>query len=356
MSILLIVIGLLIFLLVIMDVLVTTLTMRGGGILTSRLSTWLWKCALILHRYRSSNHNFLLVAGWLILVGIPLVWYGLVWTGWTFVFSADEMAVVEATKQTPASLLERIYFVGYTISTLGLGEFVPKGIFWQISTSVASTTGFALVTLSFAYLLPVVSAAARTRSLAVYITTLGGTPDEILQRGWTGKDFGQLDQHLINLTPMILQTAENHLTYPVLHFFHSVERSRSNALSLVALDDALTLLQYGVHPEIRPDPSALESCRRAIAAYLKTLRSAYLEPSDTSPPLPPLENLRQWGIPTLRDRDFYDNIQALEKRRRLLLALLENDGWTWESVASIDTSNRGTSLDDETTTYQAVLR
>jgi hypothetical protein len=69
-----------------------------------------------------------------------------------------------------------------------------------------------------------------------------------------------------------------------------------------------------------------------------------------------LENLRRWGIPTLRDRDFQDNAQPLDKCRRLLLALLENDGWTWDNVASIETSNRGTSLDDETTTYQAVLR
>lgn len=42
---------------------------------------------------------------------------------------------------------------------------------------------------------------------------------------------------------MLSQLGESHLTYPVLHYFHSVDRTKAIALSLTTLDDALTLLE-----------------------------------------------------------------------------------------------------------------
>lgn len=346
MQVLLFILGFSLLVLVAMDVLVTTLTMRGGGVLTSRLSIWLWRVALRLHGWRA-NHRLLLATSWAILMGIALSWYILFWMGWTLLFLSSDLAVVKSPEaNVPANFWERFYFVGYTISTLGLGTYGPVSTFWQVLTAIASMTGFALITLTFAYLLPVVSAAARTRRVAVYITSLGGTADDILIRAWTGKDFGKLDQHFINLAPMLIQTAENHFIYPVLHFFHSLERSRSIAQSVVVLDEAVTLLLYGVQPMYRPDSSVLTSIRRANAVYLKTLRSAYFEPADRDPPLPPLQSLKQFGIPTVSDEEFYESLQPISSRRRMLLAMLENDGWTWDNVGSLKSSNRGGSLDD----------
>ena len=348
MQILLFFLGTSLLILVTLDILVTTLTMRGGGILTSRLSTWIWQIALRIH-YRHKNHKLLLVTSWAILMSIALSWYFLFWIGWSLVFISSDSAVVKGPENnTPAGIWERIYFVGYTISTLGLGKYIPSNPFWQILTAIASMTGFALITVTFAYLLPVVSAAANARKVAMYITSLGGTADDILIRAWTGQDFGKLDQHLINLSPMVIQAAENHLTYPILHFFHSLDRARSIAQSIVALDEALTLLQYGVKPPHRPDHTVLNSIRRAIAIYLKTLRSAYLKPSIQNPPHPPLEQLRKAEIPTVSDLEFSQAIKPIYQRRRLLLAMLENDGWTWDNIASLQTTNRGHNLDDET--------
>lgn len=135
---------------------------------------------------------------------------------------------------------------------------------------------------------------------------------------------------------------------PALHYFHTKERSRSLALSIVALDEAITLLKYGVYGDCRPDPASLNTARRACSAFLKTLKSDYIEPDDCEPKLIPLELLRREGIPTVEDVTFHQATKYINKRRRLLLALVQNDGWNWDAVASSHTTNRATSLDDDT--------
>lgn len=346
--------GICLLLLATVDVLVTTLTVKGGGPLTTWISACIWRRSLQIHQWKP-NHRLLVMTGRTILVGLPVLWFSLTWLGWTLIFSAVETAVMNTQTDIPASFTERIYFTGYTLSTLGLGDFEPKGAIWQIVTAIASTNGFFLISLCIAYLLPVVSAATQQRQLSLYIAALGGSPDEIISRAWNGKDFGQFDQHLIALTPLVVGISEKYLTYPILHYFHSVDRSRVLAQSLVALDEALTFLLYGVEEEARPDPAALRSARRACSVFLKTLRSAYIDPAPESPPPPCLGLLYRAQIPTVKEREFYQGVELISQRRQLLLALLHHDGWTWDSVASTQTTTRTQEFDDVTMAEKGVL-
>lgn len=354
MQLLLIILGLFILTLVTIDVLITTLTLGGGGPITSRITTWVWKLSLKIH-HRHSFHRMLATVGWILLVSIAVIWYVGAFIGWVLLFDSTVTAVVNASSKQPADMWETIYFVGYTLSTLGMGDYQPQGIVWQMATVIASTNGFFLVTLSIAYLLPVVSAATEKRAFAVYISSLGGTADEILMASWNGKDFQNLDSHLSSITTSLTQLGEKHLTYPILHYFHSVERSRSLSLSLVALDEALTLLHYAIPPEYQPSKATLNSARRASAAFLKTLKSAYLESAKLEPPLIKLELLRTKGIPTVSDREFVKATKHVCQRRKLLLALVENDGWNWDAIASTQTTSRASNLDDETAIDDVIL-
>ena len=355
MSALLLIIGLVLLAVISSDVLVTTLTLRGGGFLTDRLSSWLWHGATKMHR-RNANHRLLATIGLLLVLGMAFLWYLMTWVAWSLIFNSFSEAIVNSSDKAPASIWGRIYFTIYTLTTLGRGDYVPQTTFWHLLTGLASANGFFLVTLSIAYLFPVVSAAIQKRSLAIHVSTLGGTGDEILVNAWNGKDFGNLDQHLINLTPLIIGLSEQHLAYPVLHYFHTRERSRSLPLSLAALDEAMTLLQYAVPPEHRPDAASLNPARRACSAFLKTLKSDYIEPENYEPSLIPLKLLERHGIPTVGDRAFKQNIKHVSTRRKLLLALVRNDGWSWDAIASSLTTNRATSLDDETIIDSVILK
>lgn len=353
-SVLLLILGFTLLAVVSSDVLVTTLTVKGGGFLTNRLSTWFWHGATKMHKY-NTNHRLLGAIGLLLILGMLLLWYLLTLVSWSLIFCSFQDAIVNSSNKEPASIWGRIYFTAYTLTTLGRGDYLPQSTFWHLLTGLAAANGFFLVTLSIAYLFPIISAATQKRTLSVYLASLGGTGDEILTNTWNGKDFGNLDQHLIALTPLISELGEKHLTYPVLHYFHNRERTRCLPLSIAAFDEALTLLEYAVLEEHRPDPAALNTARRACAAFLKTLRSAYLEPSNYEPPLIPLELLKIKGIPTISDRAFKQATTHITKRRRLLLALVQNDGWSWDAVASSKTTNRGGNLDDYTTIDQTVL-
>ena len=241
MSVLLLILGLTLLATVSSDVLVTTLTVEGGGFLTNRVCSWIWHQATLLHKH-NNNHRLLGTVGLLITVGIAVLWYLLTWVSWSLIFCSFQDAILNSSNEQPASTWGRIYFTAYTITTLGRGDYLPSAVIWHLLAGLAAANGFFLVTLSIAYLFPVVSAATQKRALAVYITSLGGTADQILTRAWNGKNFGNLDQHLINLTPLIVELGEKHLTYPVLHYFHTRERSRCLPLSISALDEAITLL------------------------------------------------------------------------------------------------------------------
>ncbi|MBD1913509.1 MULTISPECIES: potassium channel family protein [unclassified Leptolyngbya] len=338
--------GALILLIVFVDVLVTTLILGGGGPLTNRILGKIWRFVLRIHHWHP-NHHLLFLISWLLLIFTAWLWFSLAFLGWCLIFSSSDQALVKASTGEYANLWERIYFVLYTLSTLGLGDFEPSNTFWQFATAIASISGFALLSLIITYLLPVVSAATNKRQLALYISSLGGTPEEILTRAWNGKDFGQLNQHFISLTSQITLLGEQHVTYPILYYFHSAERSRSFALSLVALDEALTLLSYGVSTSVRPDPASIGPLRRANASFLKTLTSAYLKPSRHCLPPPSLEELRAYGIPTVSHHKFEEALEMLELRRRALLTLIWEDGWPSNAAKPLHTLSRANDLDDD---------
>ena len=354
MSVLLLILGFVLLAVTSSDVLVTTLAVRGGGFLTNRFSSFLWHSATRLHR-RNTNHRLLAAAGFLLILGMTLIWYLCTWAAWSLIFCSFDNAIVNSSNGEPASTWGRIYFVAYTITTLGRGDYQPSSTIWHLLTGLSAANGFFLVTLSIAYLFPVVSAATEKRILAVTISCLGGTADEILIKAWNGKDFGNLDQHLINLAPLIVALGEKHLTYPVLHYFHTPLRSRCLPLSMVALDEAMNILQYAVPLEYRPDMAALVPVRRSCAAFLTTLKSNYIKPSLKDPPLLPLKLLRNKGVPTTEDETYVKAMKQIGKRRKLLLALVENDGWSWDAAASSLTTARAKNLDDDEIVEDFVL-
>ena len=85
-----------------------------------------------------------------------------------------EGAVVCSTTKHPAEWPETIYFVGYTLTTLGTGDFVPSGTWWDLLSVLATFSGLALVTLSITYAIPVIQAVAQKRTLACKFALWGG--------------------------------------------------------------------------------------------------------------------------------------------------------------------------------------
>jgi hypothetical protein len=323
--------GIVILLVTIYDVLWTTLRLTSGGPITSWMTDGLWKLSVRVARSWKVSHQVLATLGFFIVLFTVILWVLLIWTGWTLVMQMSAKAVLDTSTGQPASFWQRLYFAGSTIVTIGTSELQSDGPVWHLVSIIASANGLSIFTLIVTYLVPIVGAELERRRLAVYITSLGRTPHEILIRAWDGSSFGKLSDHLIALTLPMLEVGQSHLAYPVLHCVHSRTRETALAPSVAVLDEAITLFA-GVCPEQRPDKCAFYPLRQAIAEFLSTLTEAHLEPKGEPPPAPPLDPLREAGITTVKDEEFRLALETLTDRRRLLLGLVEEEAWRWEDV------------------------
>ena len=320
--------GLLLLTFVYADMMWTTMG-GGSGPLTHRMTSVIWKMLL-----RLPSRGFLRWGGVIVTVAAVGSWILLLWGGWSIVFSAGEGAVVNATTGQPAGVWERIYFVGFTIFTLGVGDFRPAGALWQVMTPVATLSGLFLVTFAITYLVPVVQAATAKRQLSVLIAGLGLSAQDVVLGTWDGKDCSALGTHLQGFTPNLALLEQRHLTYPILHYFHSDTAIQAIALRVAALDEALTILACGMPEHHGLEASTFRLARQTITEMLETLESAFIDPAETLPPPPSLDLLRAHGLPLVSDATFQEGVSALSARRRLLCAFVEHDGWSWDMIRS----------------------
>jgi hypothetical protein len=306
----------------------------GAGPLTARFSSLAWRVALALGRREGgSRHGLLAVFGMAIVVGMLVSWVVVASGAWLLIASAYDGAVRVAGTGQPADLMQRAAFVGENLFTLGTSDLVPGDGLWQVLPTAIAASGVVALTLGIGYIVPVASAVAERRQLAQYVLSLGATPERVLTNAWTGSDFGALGQHVVALMPMLHLAGEHQLTYPAIAYFHSGREEASSSLSVVVLDDAVTLLRHGVAARARPDPATIEAMSRTVGAFLDTVGTESLAGGVEPLPLPDLGLLRAAGIPTVSDADFHAAIAGDGRRRRQLAGLLAHDGWTggaWE--------------------------
>jgi hypothetical protein len=334
------VLGGLLILVALADAVMTTMMAgAGGGPLTRWVSRRLWRGLLTLVPL-PRGRKLLTFGGPLVLLTTVLVWVLLLWAGWGLFFLAPESAVLDSTARTSAGGAERFYFAGFTVFTLGLGDYVPSGAFWQMAAAFASFTGLFLVTLSITYLLSVVTAVVSGRRFAASLHLYGGSGAEVvLLHSSDGSLTEKLSTRLQSLAEEVVASAQQHLAYPVLHFFHASDDRSSTPRALAALDDTLLLAAAGLTPELRPDPSVLVPLGRALDFYVETVEAGTVRPDD-EPPTPDLQALRDAGLSVVSDDEFADAVTGRLPQRRAMLRLLTSDGRDWPTKGDVQTAPR----------------
>ena len=311
---------------VVVDLLWTTLWVEGGaGPLTSRLMRWTWAG---LRRVASPRSKALSLAGPLVLTLTTAAWFGLSWAGWTLVFASAESALVDTLNNQPITWTDRVYYAGYTIFTMGNGDYVPRDGVWQIATAVATGGGMLFVTLSITYVLSVLDAVSQKRAFASGVSGLGAHSEEFVRTGWDGEGFDSLDLSLDTFASELNTLTANHKAYPILHYFYTPDDGQAPTVSTAVLDDALTTLRFGVPAADRPSDAELASARAAVGSYLDLLDSM-VRTVDRTPPAPDLESLDDAGVPTVAEDEFEASLDELADRRRKLLTLIEFDSRRW---------------------------
>ena len=310
--------GGIVLLFVIYDFFFTTLSGSGAGPMSEQVSIFSDKIAKLLVKLlgrKAYKVNGLVVNMMLLTAWILLVWFGLF-----LVFSYNPEAIVNANGRV-ANVVERLYYTGYIISTLGLGNFKPISGFFEVVTSCFSFFGFIFFTSSMTYFISVSSALVNKRSLAKSIFNLGENPQEIKEK-LLSLDSSYSYQQLLNLQEMIDKHSVNHHAYPVIHFYTESKPKNCFSLNIARLDEALSILIGSsegekLHKELGP-------VRSSITSFLQNLDESF------SKSMPNIKNPVDPSKFPYEKRVAKDKGQ--ENRRHTLEELFSSEGFKWEDV------------------------
>ncbi len=325
---------------VLFDLSSTTISLSSvRGPLSSRLSRMVWRAG------RRSSGTRLAVfqrgAGPLLVVTITLSWLMTLTLGWSLIFSVDgalEQAASPGQQTSPVRWVDSVFFVFGSLIGRGSSNLSPSEVLWSSVVALMTLTGVGLITLALAWILPVVSAVVQKRALAAKISTLGGTPQDMIERSWNGSGLGDFNLHLLPVIDELTLLAQRHLAYPVIHYFHSSDDRTAIGPRVAALDEALTILEAaGLDRTERGtglDRSVTRPLRQAISDYLSTLEYVFITTTDDTPPPPPrTDDLVQAGVLAAPiDDEIAELCDDLADRRRLLDSYVRHDGWTWDAV------------------------
>jgi hypothetical protein len=200
-------------------------------------------------------------------------------------------------------------------------------------TAFLSLTGFSIITISISYIIPVINNVIEKHILSLHIASLGESTHEILVNGFNGTDFNNLGDEFSELSKSIFKFAKNHSAYPILHHVHSSDKDENTVMKLATLDEAISILLFHIPPERSVQSNRLNQIRKSITYYLKAIRN--VSPSKTPPPAPDFDALKQaLGIELINTKpdEVASLYKKLNKRRCLLKGLVEDDGFTWDSL------------------------
>lgn len=319
---LLLISGTLLLLLAMFDFFFTTLSSSGAGYISKTVATFgHYVMQVIVRLFGRRMYRF---SGTVVNLLVLLVWVVIVWTGLFLLYSSDPGAITNSDGRT-ANAAERLYFTGYTLSTLGIGNFKPTTAFFEFLTSCFSFFGFIFFTSSMTYLISLSSANINKRALASSIHNLGKDPEAI-----AGKflEFNEIyrNQQILQLQEKIDQNGVNHQAYPVVHFYTPTDARVSLSLNLARLDEAVgLLLSSGKNEELLPQ---LELLRQSVTYFLDHINENY-------PRTLPKEKIPVGSLPIEYTISGIDQ-DELRQRRRILGGFIRSEGFNWNDVAQND--------------------
>jgi hypothetical protein len=332
MEILFFVLGCIILIAVLTDIIPTTLSMRGSGFITSRLSYGIW---LIFLRISGNNGRSKILehAGYSIVVATLINWVMLLWLSLGLMLLSDDKAIMNGNTKEYANVIQKFYYAGYVISTLGVGDFTVTSDFWRIVTNFYAFFGLVFITTCITYSVPIIDATKQESNLSVFLKSFGKYPEDIVLNFWNGKDFSRLIEMSPEVSQMLIEHQNNLKVYPIIHFFHDCDPSVAVTIRLASFYEALIIIDEYAKDEFKEDLTQIAPIRTAYKHFFKVIDDNPLhkkKPKQT-PNIPQLTKLEKHGIlqPHYLDITLNDKIQD---HRSLITNMIQEDGWNWKEV------------------------
>lgn len=329
------------YVLVMWDVFATTLSMHGGGPITTRLTDAVDAILAGPPAKLGEDTQSAPVAWFFARYSNLLLTTSLFFTWVTGLLLAPTLVLASVSDSLAggppegASFVDRLYFVGAALTTAGFGQWRAAGGVWQVVTVVVAVSGIVVTSLGIAYVINLVSAVTAQRRIARTITNLGNCPRDILSAHYDGEGFARFAGNCSALATALLGHTQRHLAYPMVHYVRASDNRDCLPAAVALLDETVSVLLFNLPAHVRPEGHALVTVRRAVSTYLESLRDIYL--SDDRPDVPPWPDVSWtrdlWDIPAEhRERELNaGDSAALTERRILLRAAVQSQGLAWET-------------------------
>lgn len=332
MEIVILILGVLILLFVLYDIYFTALGLSGGGRLSLVVGNTLW--SLLVKSKPGRKDSFLSITGILILMTILSIWILTTWFSVFLIFSSSKYSVIDSITGKPADYVQRFYFSGYILSTLGNGEYRPYGSFSKFMTAFGGFTGFLIISFSATYLISVRNAVTLKVQIATYIASMGKDVKDILEMGWNGENFNSLAPHFNYLLPLIIEHNVNHHAFPIIHYFHFSKRNMSFVINFAKLMEVVFILNQ------LPDKYFNQTLKPLVFSfenYFETVE--LLLPSSIKAPEESLASLEKDVARNFNLDEFFNEIEKspkLKNERKCMAGLLSEQGLLWKNIYLID--------------------
>ena len=225
-----------------------------------------------------------------------LSWFALLLVGWAAIYHpALGGPVTAAQGPTDDSWGTALYFSGYNLTTLGLGDLVATTPAYRVLVVAEAATGFMAFTLAISYFVSVYGTLTGRNSFALALhDRSGGTGrgSAVVRALW---DEGPVAAalHLATMAADLRELVQTHSSYPVLRSFHYQREYDALPRMLLTCWETATLLRTSVDVSggCRPELTGSALAELEAAATSMTLR---LVGDPGSAPEPEPERLDRW--------------------------------------------------------------
>ncbi|HWF47077.1 MAG TPA: ion channel [Bryobacteraceae bacterium] len=231
--------------------------------------------------FRRHSPSLLSMAGPLTLVIVIFSWALLQAFGFALIYWMAFPQDFELNPGTQSGTAHGFWMILYysleVMTTLGLGDVMPKTNWLRLLTTFQALMGFALLTASLSYIVLIYPALGRLRSLARRTEILVQAAQK------TGIDVvsGSAEGLIGDLTDSVIQAGVDFIHFPLIYYFHSDRRQSSLAHSL---PDLLRFAKDGSKPDA-PDRVRLAAAtlQAALEDLARVLSRRFLHASSDEP-------------------------------------------------------------------------
>ena len=273
--------GAVLLLLLLYDVLITVFHPQGrGGPLSGWQNAAVWRVFRAFGRRGdgSIRWHFLGFCGPVMAVLTIAVWGIVLVLGFALIYYPwiHRFPVSPGSASLPWATA--LYYSGYVGSTLGIGDVVAPTAALRLLTVAQAWGGFVLIPVSITYVLAVYRELGFASTLS--LSTSGffrQGPKVVRERVHDSRD-DDVAVWARETASGLLRITQAHAQYPVLHYFHSVERDQALLVQVGNLVEFLWDTDEDIATETAETSPAFDALKMAVEAHLHVVERDIVPP------------------------------------------------------------------------------